>query len=69
MKAVGISGVLVTGEISEPICQVPVDINKMGVILIGGLNPVACAQEAGIVAENSGMASVMDTAVSCRFRM
>lgn len=60
MKAVGISGVLVTGEISEPVCQIPVDINKMGVILIGGLNPVACAQEAGVVAENSGMASVLE---------
>ncbi|MBN1613454.1 MAG: DUF128 domain-containing protein [Deltaproteobacteria bacterium] len=60
MKTVGINGVLVTGETSEPVCQVPVDINKMGVILIGGLNPVACTQEAGIGTENRGMASVMD---------
>lgn len=60
MKQAGINGVLVTGEISEPICQIPVDINKMGVILIGGLNPVACAQEAGIGAESRGMASVME---------
>lgn len=60
MKSAGISGALVIGEISEPICQIPVDINKMGIILIGGLNPVACAQEAGISAENCGMASVME---------
>jgi repressor of nif and glnA expression len=60
MKKSGINGVLITGEISEPICQIHVDINKMGVILIGGLNPVACAQEVGICAENRGMASVME---------
>ncbi len=60
MKVAGINGVLAAGETSEPICQLPVDINKMGMILIGGLNPVACAQEAGIAADNRGMASVME---------
>jgi repressor of nif and glnA expression len=60
MRQAGINGVLITGQISAPLCQIHVDINKMGVILIGGLNPVACAQEAGICAENRGMASVME---------
>jgi hypothetical protein len=59
MEKVGINGVFVAGGISEPICQIPVDINKMGVILIGGLNPVACAQESGIDAENLAMTGVM----------
>ena len=27
---------------------------------MGGLNPVACAQEVGIKAENRGMAALMD---------
>jgi len=60
MRQAGLNGVLLTGETNKPICQISVDINKMGVILIGGLNPVACAQEAGIAADNRGMASVMD---------
>ncbi|HUH66865.1 MAG TPA: NrpR regulatory domain-containing protein [Syntrophales bacterium] len=55
-----IGGVLSIGEVSEPVCQVHVDLNKVGMILTGGLNPIACAQEAGIQAENRGMASVMD---------
>jgi repressor of nif and glnA expression len=59
MKAAGIHGVFVMGEVSEPICQIPVDMNKIGVILVGGLNPVACVQEAGIVVENRAMSTVM----------
>ncbi len=55
-----IGGVLSIGDVSEPVCQVHVDLNKLGLILTGGLNPIACAQEAGIQTENRGMASVMD---------
>jgi repressor of nif and glnA expression len=48
------------GNISEALCEVPVEPNKIGVILIGGLNPVAAAQEAGIEAENHCMSTTMD---------
>jgi repressor of nif and glnA expression len=47
------------GMISEPICQIPVDMNKVGMILRGGLNPVACVQETGIEVENRAMSTVM----------
>jgi repressor of nif and glnA expression len=60
MKKAGINGVLVTGKISEPVCQVPVDINKVGIILIGGLNPAACVQEAALEVEHLAMSTVMD---------
>jgi repressor of nif and glnA expression len=56
----GISGVLIMGEINEPVCQVPVDMNKVGVILIGGLNPPACVQEAAFEVEHMAMSTVMD---------
>lgn len=55
-----IRGVFVMGEISEPVCQIPVDVNKIGLILIGGLNPVACVQENGIAVENRAMSAVMN---------
>lgn len=60
MRKVRIGGVLSIGEVSEPICQIHVDVNKVGMILTGGLNPIACVQEAGIQTENRGMAAVMD---------
>jgi HTH-type transcriptional regulator, global nitrogen regulator NrpRI len=56
----GIRGVLSIGKMSEPVCQVPVDVNKVGLITLGGLNPVAAARELGIEAENLAMSTVMD---------
>ena len=60
LRNAGIGGVLAIGEIGEPICQIPVDMNRVGMILYGGLNPVACAHEMGIDVENRAMSTVMD---------
>lgn len=55
----GIHGVLLVGEVSEPVCQIPVDLNMCGIILLGGLNPVAAAAEAGIEASYRAMSTMM----------
>jgi len=58
LKDAGIGGVYVLGNISEPVCQIAVGPNRVGMVLLGGLNPVAAAVEAGIEVENiseSGM--------------
>jgi len=60
LRNAGIGGVLAIGEIGEPICQIPVDMNRVGMILYGGLNPVACARETGIEVENRAMSTVME---------
>lgn len=56
----GINGVLAVGDIGHPVCQTHVDMNKSGMILIGGLNPVAAACEAGIQVDNRAMSTVME---------
>jgi repressor of nif and glnA expression len=55
MKTVGLGGVLLMGNVHEPICEIPVDVDRVGMILIGGLNPVAAAREAGIMSESHAM--------------
>jgi len=60
LKKAGIGGVLMMGDTSEPVCETSVEPNKIGIILIGGLNPVAAAQEAGVEAENRAMSTVME---------
>ncbi len=58
LKEVGIGGVYALGNTSEPICQITVGLNRVGIVLIGGLNPVAAAVEAGVDIEciaESGM--------------
>jgi repressor of nif and glnA expression len=59
-KKIGINGVLTIGNTGNPICQTDVDINKVGMLLVGGLNPIAAAHEAGIDVDNRAMSTVMD---------
>ncbi|HNU85145.1 MAG: NrpR regulatory domain-containing protein [Pseudomonadota bacterium] len=67
-RAAGIDGVLAIGKVSEPVCEVPVDLNKVGMILAGGLNPVCCAQEAGIDVENLAMSALVEFGALRPFR-
>ena len=60
LEKTGIRGVLAAGKMGETVCQVPVDVNKVGMVLTGGLNPVAAAREVGIEAENFAMSTVME---------
>lgn len=60
LKQKGIGGVVVIGDTSEPVCQIPVVLNRIGIILLGGLNPVAAAEEAGIEADNKAMSGTID---------
>jgi repressor of nif and glnA expression len=60
LKEAGLGGLMVMGNTSEPICEIAVELNRIGMILIGGLNPVAAAEEAGIKAENYAMSTVME---------
>jgi repressor of nif and glnA expression len=62
LKSIGIGGVVVIGYTSQPVCQIPVGLNKVGVILDGGLNPLAAAEEAGIEAENIANSGTVDIA-------
>jgi repressor of nif and glnA expression len=60
LARVGINGVLSIGSIGQPICQTHVDVNKIGMILVGGLNPVAAACEDGFDVDNKAMSTVME---------
>ncbi|OGO19156.1 MAG: hypothetical protein A2Z15_05995 [Chloroflexi bacterium RBG_16_50_11] len=60
LKDARIGGLLLLGNVSEPICEMSIDLNRVGAILIGGLNPVAAAHEAGIQSENYAMSTLME---------
>jgi HTH-type transcriptional regulator, global nitrogen regulator NrpRI len=60
LRQAGFNGVLAVGEVSKPICEINVELNKIGIILIGGLNPAAAVAEMGIAFENHSMSSVVD---------
>jgi len=60
LREAGLRGLLVIGNTSEPVCEIPVELNRIGIILLGGLNPIAAAEEAGIEVENHAMSTVME---------
>jgi len=60
LKEADLNGVLMVGEVSKSVCEAPVELNKVGMILTGGLNAVAAAVESGIEIENHAMSTVME---------
>jgi len=60
LKNAGINGVLKIGKISEKVCEIDVDLNKIGIVLLGGLNPIAATVEAGIEVENRSMSTLVE---------
>jgi len=67
LKEARLGGLLVMGHPSETVCEIPVELNRIGIILFNGLNPVAAAVEAGIDAENYGMSTVIEYQNLIRF--
>ena len=63
LKEAGLGGLLFMGQPNEPVCEIPVGLNRVGVVLLGGLNPVAAAEEAGIHTENKAMSATMEYSV------
>jgi hypothetical protein len=60
LKEAGIDGVYAVGNTSEPLCQIPVGLNRFGVVQLAGLNPVAAAVEAGVEIENIAESGLID---------
>ena len=60
LREAGITGVYAMGDTSEPLCQIPVALNRVGLVQLGGLNPVAAAVEAGIEIENVAESGLID---------
>lgn len=68
LEEADLRGVVVIGDTSELVCEVPVDFNKVGMILRGGLNPVAAALEAGVQVDNIAMGGIIDYQDLVHFR-
>jgi len=60
LKEAGIGGLLIMGATGEPVYGIPVELNRTGMILLGGLNPIATAKEIGIDVENDAMGAVIE---------
>ncbi len=56
----GIRGILMIGSPNKPLLEVPVGIDKAGIVIIGGLNPVAVLEEHGIATVSKAMSTLFE---------
>jgi len=60
LKEAGVGGIYTLGNTSESHCQIPVALNRIGIVQLSGLNPIAAASEAGIEIENIAESGLID---------
>ncbi len=53
-----IGGILVIGEPNKPVLGVQPGIDRAGIVIVGGLNPVAVLEESGIPTESKAMSTL-----------
>ena len=58
MAEKGVGGILLIGEPNRPLLEIPVGIDKVGMVIVGGLNPVAALEESGIPTESKAMSTL-----------
>lgn len=60
LREARLGGLMAMGHPGESVCEVPVGTDRVGIILIGGMNPIAAVEESGIETENYAMTSVIE---------
>jgi repressor of nif and glnA expression len=62
LAKVGIGGILLFGNPNQQLLEMPVGMDKAGMVVVCGLNPIAAIEEAGIPTESKAMSSIVSYA-------
>jgi hypothetical protein len=54
----GINGILIIGNPNQPLLEMPVAMDRAGMVIVGGLNPIAALEEAGIPTVSKAMSTL-----------
>jgi HTH-type transcriptional regulator, global nitrogen regulator NrpRI len=68
MGGKGIGGIIMIGNPNQPLLEMPVSMDKAGMIIVGGLNPIAALEEAGITTVSKAMSTLCRFSDLARFR-
>lgn len=60
LEEVGLGGFLSIGWPGQPLLEIPVSEGRVGIIVIGGLNPTAILEETSIRVESRALAALME---------
>ncbi|NWF52961.1 MAG: DUF128 domain-containing protein [Nitrospirae bacterium] len=64
----GIGGVLIIGNPNQPLLEMPVSVDKAGMVIVGGLNPIAALEEAGIPTLSKAMSTLYKFSELIKFK-
>lgn len=68
MKERGIGGILLFGNPNQPLLEIPVSMDKAGMVIVGGLNPIAALEETGISTVSKAMSTLYKFSDLIRFK-
>ena len=60
LEIMGLGGILMIGKPGRPLLEIPVSEGRVGMIVAGGLNPLAAVEESGIATENVAMKALFE---------
>jgi len=60
LDRMGLGGVLMVGKPNRPVLDIPVSAGRVGVIVAGGLNPIAALAEMGMSVESTALHSLCE---------
>ena len=60
LRLMGLDGILAVGMANQPLYGIPVGEGRTGLVGLGGLNPAAALEEAGVRSENRSLAGLLD---------
>lgn len=67
MKKRSLGGILMFGEPNQPLLDIPVGIDRVGMIVVGGLNPIAVLEELNIKTYTSAISTLYEYASLVEF--
>ncbi|GAB5046703.1 DUF128 domain-containing protein [Thermodesulfovibrio sp. TK110] len=68
MQNKGFQGILMFGEPNKSLLDIPVGIDRVGIIVVGGLNPIAAVEESGIQTYTSAISTLYDYQAMVEFK-
>lgn len=68
LKEKNIGGILKIGEPNQALLEIPVSVDKAGVVIVGGLNPIAALEEVGIPCISKAMSTLYKFSDMIHFR-
>ncbi|MBM4136212.1 MAG: DUF128 domain-containing protein, partial [Nitrospira sp.] len=68
MEKKGIGGILLIGNPNQPLLEMPVGLDRAGMVIVGGLNPIAALEEAGIPTVSKAMSTLFRFSELIKFK-